>query len=55
MRANVLLVTSNCLWPHRIIAVSRSLFVLRIDRVLFSLRQCVEPPVRFNFRRGSMK
>jgi len=45
-RANVLRTASDCLlWPHRIVVVSRSLFVLRIDRVLYFLRQCVEPPV----------
>ena len=55
-RANVLRVTSDCLlWPHRILVVSRSLFVLRIERVLYFIRQSVEPPVRFNFRRGRMK
>jgi len=44
----VLRVASDCLlWPHRILVVSRSLFVLRIERVLYFLRQCVEPPVRF--------
>jgi len=31
-RADMLRVASNCLlWPHRILAVSRSLFVLRIQ------------------------
>ena len=45
--------SDSLLWPHRI--VSRSLFVLRIERVLYFLRQCVEPPVRFNCRRGRMK
>ena len=55
-RTNVLRVASDCLlWPHRILAVSRSLFVLRIERVLYILRQCVEPPVRFSFRWGRMK
>ena len=54
--ANVLSVASDCLlWPRRILAVSRSLFVLHIERVLHFLRQCVEPPVRFNFMRGRMK
>ena len=34
-RANVLRVASDCLsWPHRILVLSRSLFVLRIERVL---------------------
>jgi len=28
--------------------------VLRIERVLYFLRQCVIPPVRFNFRWGRM-
>ena len=52
----MLRVVSDCLlWPHRILVLSRSLFVLRIERVLYFLRQCVEPPVRFNFRRGRMK
>jgi len=52
----VLRVASDCLlWPHRILVVSRSLFVRRIERVLYFLRQCVEPPVRFNFRWGRMK
>jgi len=55
-RANVPRVTSDCLWwPHRILVLSRSLFVLRIERVLYFLRQCDEPPVRFNFMRGRMK
>ena len=55
-RANVLRVASDCiLWPHRILVVSRSLFVLRIKLVLYFIHQCVEPPVRFNFRRGRMK
>ena len=55
-RANVLCVASDCLlWPHRILIVSRSLFVLCIERVLYFLRQCVEPPVRFNFTWGRMK
>ena len=40
---------------RRPVIVSRSLFVLRIERVLYFLRQCVEPPVRFNFRWGRMK
>ena len=44
-RANVLRVASDCLlWPHRILVVGRWLFVLRIGRVLFFLRQSVEPP-----------
>ena len=30
-------------------------FVLRIERVLYFLCQCVELPVRSNFRRGRMK
>jgi len=47
-RANVLLVASDCLlWPHRILVVGRSFFVLRVDRVLYFLRQCVEPPVQW--------
>ena len=55
-RANVLRVASDCLlWPHRILVNSRSLRVLRIERVLYFIRQCVEPPVRFNLRRGRMK
>jgi len=55
-RANVLRVASDCLlWPHRILVVSRSLFVLRIERALHFFPQCVEPPVRFNFRWGRMK
>jgi len=53
-RANVLRAASDCLWPHRILVVSRSVFVLRIERVLYFLRQCLEPPVRFNFRWGRM-
>jgi len=52
----VLRVASDCLlWPHRVLVVSQSLFVLLIERVLCFLRQCVEPPVRFNFRWGRMK
>ena len=51
-RANMLRVGSDCLF---VVAASypcsESVTVLRIDRVFFSLRQCVEPPVRFNFRR----
>ena len=47
--------SDSLLWPHRILIVSRSLFVLRIERVLYFLRQCVETPVRFNFRSGRMK
>jgi len=44
LRVNIVVqmcfVTSDCLlWPHRILVVSRSLFVLRIDRVLYFLRQ----------------
>ena len=35
--------------------MSQSLFVLRIERVLYFIRQCVEPPVRFNLVRGRMK
>ena len=55
-RENVLRVASDCLlWLHRILVVSRLLFVLRIERVLYFLRQCVEPPVRFNFKRERMK
>jgi len=55
-RANVFRVASNCLlWPHRIVVVSRSFFVLRINRVLCFFHQCVEFPVRLNFRRGRMK
>jgi len=55
-RANVFRVASDCLlWPHRILAASRSLYVLRIDRALYFLRQYVEPPVRFDFRWGRMK
>ena len=55
-RANVIRVVSDCLlWPHRILVLSRSFFVLRIERNLYFLRQCVEPPVRFNFRLGRMK
>jgi len=55
-RANVLRVASDCLlWPHRILVLSQSIYVLRVERVLYFLRQCVEPPVRFNFRRGRMK
>ena len=38
-RANVLCVASDCLLrPHRILVVSRPLFVLRIERVLYLLR-----------------
>jgi len=52
-RANVIRVASDCLlWPHHILVLSWSLFVLRIERILYFLRQCVEPPVRLNFRRG---
>jgi len=55
-RADVFRVASDCLlWPHRILVVRRSLLVLRIGRVLYFLRQCVEPPVRFNYRWGRMK
>ena len=55
-RENVLCVASDCLfWPHLILVVSRSLFVLRIERVLHFLHQYVEPAVRFNFRWGRMK
>ena len=55
-RANVLRVTSDwLLWPRRILVLSRSLFVLGINCVLCILRQFLEPPVRFNFRRGRMK
>jgi len=35
-RSNVLRVASDCwLWPHCILVVSPSLFVLRIERVLY--------------------
>ena len=49
------------IWPLELselcrpVVVSPSLFVLRIERVLYFIRQCVEPPVRFNFRWGRMK
>ena len=55
-RANVFRVASDCLlWPHCIVIVSWSRFVLRIERVLYFLRHSVEPPVRFNFRWRRMK
>jgi len=45
-RANVLHVAFDCLlWSHRILVVGQSLFVRRIERVLYFLLQCVEPPV----------
>ena len=47
--------SDRLLWPHRILVVSRSRFVFRIERVMYFLRQCVEPPVRFNFTWGRMK
>jgi len=53
--ANVHRIASDRLWPHHILVVSPSLFVLRIERVMYFLRQCVEPPVRFDFRWGRMK